>query len=149
MPTNKTNDCIAQSLAHALRHFKALPDASLLYNDVPDIALPYAYIPQIAAHYGLYVTEVPRSLPLHLLDTSCFFLIVYNTGRSAFHVITSTAGNLYDPQSRTYVPHTDLVGNVLAIYLCQPSLSLGEVYGLTFLAEQTLSTLSAQETAHD
>lgn len=149
MRTDKTNDCIAQSITHALRHFKATPDTSLLINDLPDIALPYAYIPQIAAHYGLYVTEVPKALPLHLLDTSCFFLIVYNTGRSAFHVITSTAGILYDPQSRAYVPHTELVGNVLAIYLCQPSLSLGEVYGMVFLAEQTLDSLSAQETAHD
>ena len=129
----KQNDCIAQSIAHALRHFSALPSSDLVINDLPDLALPYALLPQIACHYGLYVTEVPRSLPLSLLDPSCFFIIVTASPPSlsaSHHVITSHNNVHYCPQTNSYIPPSELVGRVLAIYLCQPSLNLGTAYAL-------------------
>lgn len=148
MKTNRVNDCIAHCIFHALRSVRQLPDASILFNDVPDIALPYQLIPQIAAHYGLYVTEVPRSLPLHFLDQSLTFIIIYRTAYSAdsFHAIISQNGDLFDPQRSCHVPYADLIGRTIAIYLCQPSFSIGQAYAEAFTANQTLAGLASQET---
>lgn len=149
MKTNKSNDCIAHCIFHAIRSVRQLPEASLLYNDVPDIALPYQLIPQISAHYGLYVTEVPRSLPLHLLDQKLTFIIIYRPSAlsDSFHAIISQNGDLFDPQRSCHVPFGDLIGRTIAIYLCQPSYSIGQAYAEAFQAQNTLSELASQDNA--
>ena len=131
MKTQKTNDCIAHAIHHALTLLHRIPDPSLISNDIADLPLPYALLPQIGAAYSLYITEVPRHLPLAYLDPSCIFIIIHRQPFTQnYHAITSQHHVLYCPQTNTYPDPSSLTGNVLAIYLCQPALTLGEAYAV-------------------
>lgn len=127
----KKQDCVAQALYHAqLTLCPQTVTPSLIANSLPDLPIPYAYLPQIAAHYQLYALELPRALPLHLIDSSAFHIVIIRQPDATFHAITMRYNRFYDPQAQTQLSPETFYGNVVAIYLIQPSLSLESALSL-------------------
>lgn len=124
----KVNDCIPRSLAHAGLLLDLSGFYPLVNNSFPDITLPYAYIPQLGAAYNLYITEVPRTLPISLLQPDAVFIIVYTTKTHDLHAIVAHNHHFYDPQHQCDVPTSDLMGHIVAIYHCQRALSLADIH---------------------
>lgn len=128
----RQNDCVTQAIAYALKALDSDVPASLatLSDRIPDVPLAVAMIPPVAAYYGLYLTQVPVTLPLSILNNHECYILCYRVPEGQ-HCVIMYRDSIYDPQRQHYVSLTRLTGNVTAIFHCQPACSVETLFGLT------------------
>ncbi|QGH73609.1 MAG: hypothetical protein [Siphoviridae sp. ct7UA22] len=132
----KRNNCTQLSIAHILREKNLPVPRELITTETVNILHPVTglhapddapvavhRIARVAAHYGLYLTQMPANMPVHLLSESEDFLIVLHL-TTGLHTITMCKGILFCPQSDTLHDAWELNGLIHSIYLCQPTLSI-------------------------
>lgn len=120
---NQRYDCVAKALEHASYLVDVPANADLLFVD-QTTPIPYALIPQLGASYRLYITELPKAIPLWLIKPESVLIVIYRAWDNMMHAVVQHNNHIYDPQNDTHLKPEDILGRVVSIYLVMPALTI-------------------------